>query len=95
MYSGLKEYFETLGWEALTVGEVGLQGAKDQDVVEYGQKNKLLLVTQDQKMADLADLTGTKYVLISMREIVRIADARIREKYADCLRLRVVEETGK
>ena len=88
MYSGLKEYFETLGWEALTVIDVGLQGAKDKDIVEYGEKNELLLVTQDQKTADLADLRGAKYVLISMREIVKIADARIREKYADQLRLR-------
>jgi len=94
MYSGLKEYFETLGWEALTVRDVGLQGAKDKDIVEYGKKNELLLVTQDHKTADLADLTGAKYVLISLREIVKIADAKIREKYADYLRLRVIEETG-
>ena len=83
MYSGLKEYFETLGWEALTVGDVGLQGAKDKDIVECGKKNELLLVTQDRKTADLADLAGAKCVLISKREIVKIADAKIREIYAD------------
>lgn len=83
MYSGLKEYFETLGYQVPTVGDVGLQGAKDKDIVEYGEKNELLLVTRDQKTADLADLRGAKYVLISMREIVRIADGKIREKYGD------------
>ncbi|MBS7633210.1 DUF5615 family PIN-like protein [Candidatus Bathyarchaeota archaeon] len=81
MYAGLKEYFETLGWETLTVQEVGLQGAKDKDIVEYAKKNDLLLVTQDQKPADLAELTGVKYVLISNAMIAKIADEKIREKY--------------
>jgi predicted nuclease of predicted toxin-antitoxin system len=81
MYAGLKEYFETLGWTALTAQDVGLQGAKDKDVVEYAKRNNLLLVTQDQKPADLADLTGIRYVLISNAMIAKIADERIREKY--------------
>jgi len=83
MYAGLKEYFETLGWQVLTVHEVGLQGAKDKDIVEYAKMNDLLLVTQDQKPADLAELTGVKYVLISSAAIARVADSKIREKYPD------------
>jgi len=83
MYAGLKEYFETLGWEVLTAQEVGLNGAKDKDIVKYANNNDLLLVTQDQKSADLAELTGVKYVLISNALITKIADARIREKYAN------------
>jgi predicted nuclease of predicted toxin-antitoxin system len=81
MYAGLKEYFETLGWEVLTVQDVELKGAKDKDIVEYAKNNNLLLVTQDQKPAELAELTGVKYVLISNVMIAKIADAKIREKY--------------
>ncbi|MCP8305154.1 MAG: DUF5615 family PIN-like protein [archaeon] len=81
MYAGLKEYFETLGWEVLTVQEAGLQGAKDKDIIEYAKKNDLLLVTQDQKPADLADLTGVKCILISNAMVAKIADAKIREKF--------------
>jgi predicted nuclease of predicted toxin-antitoxin system len=81
MYAGLKEYFETLGWDVLTVQDAGLQGAKDKDIVEYAKNNNLLLVTQDQKPADLAELKGVKCVLISNAMIARIADAKIREKY--------------
>jgi len=81
MYAGLKEYFETLGWEVLTIQDVGLQGVKDKEVVQYAKKNNLLLVTQDQKPAELADLTGVKFVLISSAMIAKIADAKIREKY--------------
>ena len=83
MYAGLKEYFETLGWSVLTAQEAGLKGAKDKDVVEYARKNNLLLVTQDQKPAELAELTGVKYVIISNAMIAKIADAKIREKYSN------------
>ena len=82
MYAGLKEYFETLGYEVLTAQEAGLKGAKDRAVVEYARKQDLVLVTQDQKSAELAELTGVKYVLISSGMIVKIADAKIKEKYA-------------
>lgn len=81
MYAGLKEYFELLGWDVLTVQEAGLQGAKDREIIEYAKKNNLLLVTQDQKPANLADLAGVKYVLISNAMIAKITDAKIREKY--------------
>lgn len=83
MYAGLKEYFETLGYEVLTAQEAGLKGAKDKDVVEYARRNSLLLVTQDPKPAQLAELTGVKCVMISNLMIAKIADAQIRERYPD------------
>jgi len=81
MFAGLKEFFEVLGWEVVTVQEAGLQGAKDKEVVEYAKKNNLILVTQDEKPADLAELLGVKYVLVSKSLIAKIVDEKIREKY--------------
>jgi predicted nuclease of predicted toxin-antitoxin system len=81
MYAGLKEYFEILGWEVITIQDAGLRGAKDRSVVEYALTNNLLLVTQDQKPADMAHLKGAEYVLISNAMIAKIADEKIREKY--------------
>jgi len=81
MFAGLKEFFEVLGWEVVTVQEAGLQGARDKEVVEYAKKNDLILVTQDEKPADLAELLGVKYVLVSRSLIAKIVDAKIREKY--------------
>lgn len=86
MCAGLKEYFETLGWEALTVQEVGLQAAKDKDIVEYARQNDLLLVTQDQKPAELAELRGVKSVLISNAMIAKVTDEKIREKYSNIVK---------
>jgi predicted nuclease of predicted toxin-antitoxin system len=81
MYAGLKEYFETLGYEVLTAQEAGLKAAKDKDVVEFAGKHGLVLVTQDQKPAELAELTGVKYVMISNAMIAKIADAEIKRKF--------------
>ncbi|MCW3996965.1 MAG: DUF5615 family PIN-like protein [Candidatus Bathyarchaeota archaeon] len=81
MYAGLKEYFETLGYAVLTAQEVGLKGSKDRDVVEYARKNDLILITRDQKPAELAELTGTKYLLISNLMIAKIADENLKEKF--------------
>jgi len=82
MYTGLKEYFETLGYEVTTAQEAGLKAAKDREVVEYAGKLALILVTQDQKPAELAELLGVRFVLISNAMIAKVADSRIREKYA-------------
>ena len=81
MYSGLKEYFEILKWTVLTVNDVGLQGAKDKEIVVYAHAHNLLLITQDQKTADLADLLGVKNVLISNAFIAKIADEKIQQEY--------------
>lgn len=82
MYAGLKEYFEAFGWEALSAQEAGLKSAKDRQIVEYAKSHDLLLVTQDQKPADLAELIGVRYVLISGAMIAKIADETIRKKYS-------------
>jgi len=83
MFAGLKEYFEILGWDVLTAQEAGLRGAKDRAVVEYALNNNLLLVTEDQKPAELAHLKGVKHVLISNAMIAKVADEKIREKYPE------------
>jgi len=83
MYAGLKEYFETLGWTVQTAQEAGLKGARDREIVEYAKNNDMLLITQDQKPAELAELSGAKHVLISSAMIAKIADEKIREKYPD------------
>jgi predicted nuclease of predicted toxin-antitoxin system len=81
MYAGLKEYFETLGYEVVTAQEAGLKSAKDRDVVEYAGKHGLILVTEDQKPAELAELLGVKCVFISNLLIAQIVDQKIKAAY--------------
>ena len=78
MYAGLKEYLETLGYEVLTAQEAGLKSTKDQAIVEYAGKNDLILVTQDQKPAELAELIGVKCVFISNMMIAKLVDEKIK-----------------
>jgi len=79
MYAGFKEYFETLGYEVLTAQEAGLKGARDREIVEYAGKHNLLLVTEDQKPTELAELLGVKCVFISNLMIAKLIDENIKE----------------
>lgn len=79
MYTGLKEYLQTLGWDVLTVQDVKLTGSSDKKIVEYAAKNGLLLVTQDEKHADLASLRGVSCVLISKVMLTKMIDAELRK----------------
>jgi predicted nuclease of predicted toxin-antitoxin system len=40
MYTGLKEYLQTLGWDVLTVQDVNLTGAEDKKIVKYAEKKQ-------------------------------------------------------
>jgi len=83
MYAGLKEYFETLGYEVMTAQETGLKSAKDRDVVKYAAKNNMILITQDQKPAELAELLGVKCIFISNLMIAQIVDQEIKAKFKE------------
>jgi predicted nuclease of predicted toxin-antitoxin system len=83
MYAGLKEYFEMLGYDVQTAQEVGLKGARDKEIVEYAAKHSQVLVTQDLKPAELAELMGVKFILISSAMVAKIADSKIKEKYPE------------
>jgi len=79
MYTGLKEYLQTLGWDILTVQDVKLTGASDKKIAEYAENNDLLLVTQDEKHADLARLRGVPCVLISKIMLTKMIDSELRK----------------
>lgn len=81
MFSGLKDYLEVMGWDVTTVHEAGIKGSGDREVVEYAHRNSLLLITQDRKPADLAEILGVKNIHISNATIAKIADGEIRDKY--------------
>ena len=79
MYAGLKEYLEALDYEVVTCQEAGLAGAKDREVVEYASEQKLILVTQDQKTSELADLFGVRNVFVSSLLIAQLIDQEIKQ----------------
>jgi predicted nuclease of predicted toxin-antitoxin system len=80
MYTGLKEYLQTLGWDVITVHDAKLVGASDKKIVEYAKKHKLLLVTQDEKHANLASLSNVPRIFISQTMLTRMIDAELRKK---------------
>ncbi|MCL1970255.1 MAG: DUF5615 family PIN-like protein [Candidatus Bathyarchaeota archaeon] len=81
MFAGLKEYFEVLGYTVTTAQEAGLKSVKDLEIVQYAKKHDLLLITQDTKPAEIAELTGVKYVLVSKAMIAKMVDTKIHQTF--------------
>ena len=81
MYTGLKDHLEILGWEIETVKEAGMSGKEDKTIVEYAKKHNLLLVTQDQKPAELAELLNSKCIFISNAAVAQMVNTEILKKY--------------
>jgi len=87
MYSGLKPFLRLLGWEVRTVEEEGLRGAEDEQVVEQAARRGLVLVTQEQRVYELARLRGVPCVLVGFGDIARIVDEKLREMSSGSSRL--------
>lgn len=83
MYTGMRDYLEALGWDVDTVNTVGLQGAEDNNIIEYAEKNELIIVTQDEKLADIAELKHVGCILISKKKLAKMIDIELRKKYQD------------
>ncbi|MDR2720529.1 MAG: DUF5615 family PIN-like protein [Nitrososphaerota archaeon] len=81
MFAGLKEYFEALGYSVITAQEAGLKSVKDREIVEYAKTHDLLLVTQDAKPAELAELTGVKCIFVSNALIAKVVDTKIHQLF--------------
>jgi predicted nuclease of predicted toxin-antitoxin system len=79
MYTGLGPFLKALGWDVFTVEDVGLRGTQDLEVIEYAGRSGVTLVTQDQKISDLARLKGIPCILVGYVEIARIVDEKLRE----------------
>jgi predicted nuclease of predicted toxin-antitoxin system len=81
MYTGMKDYLKALGWDIETVNTTGLQGASDDTVMNFARDNNLIVVTQDEKFADIAELKGIECVLISRKMVAKLMDSELKKKY--------------
>ncbi|MBT3284689.1 DUF5615 family PIN-like protein [Candidatus Bathyarchaeota archaeon] len=81
MFSGLKEYFEVLGYEVTTVHDVDLKGKMDKEVAEYAKEHGLILITEDKKPAELVDLLGGRYFYVDNKTKSQMIHEKIKKKY--------------
>lgn len=81
MLSGLKEYFEVLGAEVVTVHEADLKGRMDREIASYAHKNDLILVTEDKKPAELVDLMGGRFFYVDSKTKAQMIHDKLTEKY--------------
>ena len=83
MFSGLKEYFEVLGCEVITVHDADLTGRMDKAIAEYAYEHDLVLITEDKKPAELADLLGGKYFYVDNKTKAQMIHEKIKTTYCE------------
>lgn len=79
MFSGLKEYFEVLGCDVTTVHDVNLSGKMDKAIAEYAKEHDLVLITEDKKPAELADLLGARYFYVDNKTKAQMIHEKIQK----------------
>ena len=82
MYTGFRDYFTVLGWEAKTVEEAELKGAQDRDIARYAVEHGLVLVSEDKRSTELVELMGGKYLYVNTPMMVKMIVDAIEDKYA-------------
>lgn len=80
MFSGLKEYFEVLGCEVVTVHDVNLTGKMDKAIAKYAKDHDLMLITEDRKPAELADLFGARYFYVDNKTKAQMIHEKIKKR---------------
>lgn len=79
MYTGHKEILESMGYEVVTVPEVGLNSKRDVDVVRFAKENNLVLVTQDSLPAEIAEVNQVGYILVRSNDIASVIDQKLKK----------------
>jgi len=77
MYDGMQEYLQEEGWEVITVKDIGASNAKDAKVRSYARENDSILVTQDNKSADIAKRNGVICIHVSLGDISELVKKEI------------------
>jgi len=81
MFAGHKPYLQAMGYEVSTAQETNLQGKEDLDVAKYAFNNNFILITQDALPAELSDILKGKGIQIKTKDIARLMDILIKEKF--------------
>ena len=77
--AGLEEFLQSLGYEVTTVQDEKMMGAPDYQIVTYAKENNLILVTQDSKQAQIAELQKVRKVWISFAKIAEITHRELQK----------------
>ena len=79
MYSGLAPYFNLEGWDFVTVKDIDLKSAPDEELVDHAKENNLVVVTADWRVKDLCSLAEVKCVRITNSCIYRIIKEKLQK----------------
>jgi predicted nuclease of predicted toxin-antitoxin system len=77
--SGLEEFLQSLGYDVTTVQDEKMMGAPDYKIVNFAKENNLILVTQDSKQAQIAELQQVKNVWLSFSKLAEITHRELQK----------------
>jgi predicted nuclease of predicted toxin-antitoxin system len=77
--SGLEEFLQSLGYDVTTVQDEKMMGAPDYKIVTFAKENNLILVTQDSKQAQIAELQQVKNVWLSFSKLAEITHRELQK----------------
>ncbi|MHA1972892.1 MAG: DUF5615 family PIN-like protein [Candidatus Hodarchaeales archaeon] len=78
--NGMKRYLSVKGFDVTTAFELGYSEKTDEDVIQYAKDHDMILVTEDNTAADLADVMDVDCVHLSMNMKSRIVTAELKKK---------------
>ena len=76
---GLTDYLFSLGWDTTNVINENMRGSEDLEIVLQAKEEKYIIVTQDDKVAQLAKLHELPHVYLSFSKIAAMIHIELKE----------------
>ena len=77
--AGLDVFLQSLGYDVTTVQDEKMMGAQDYQIVTFAKENNLILVTQDSKLAQIAELQQLKNVWLNFSKLAEITHRELQK----------------
>lgn len=74
-------FLRNLGYDVTTAYDVGYTQKTDEEVIRYAKENSMILVTEDNKAAKLAELLEVKTIHLDMKMKAIAVSTKLRKKY--------------
>ncbi len=79
--NGMDRFLKILGFDVKTAFELGFTEETDETVIKYAKEHNMVLVTEDNKAAKLAELLEVKIIHLDMKMKASVIADEIRKRF--------------
>lgn len=65
--NGMDRFLRIQGYDVTTAYELGYTEKTDEEVIKYAKEHSMILITEDNKAADLAEIHNVKIIHLDMK----------------------------